>query len=73
MGQLNFLQLPVYIHVVLLINFWNNLNYTSILNIQEVMEFYNLANKYKTFEKDFKFSLYCFLSKASEVLNLLLE
>ena len=41
----------MYINVVLLITFQNNLNYASTSNIREVMKFYNLGNK--TFETDF--------------------
>ena len=41
----------VYTHVVLLITFQNNLNYTSALSIQEVIKFYNIGEK--TFETDF--------------------
>ena len=43
----------VYINVVLLINFQNNLNYTSTSDIREVIKFYNLGDK--TFETDFSY------------------
>ena len=48
------LRLSVYINVVLLIKFQNNLNYSSTSNIREVMRFYNLGHK--TFETDFNTS-----------------
>ena len=36
---------------VFLLTFQNNVNYSSTLNLQEVIKFYNLLNK--TFETDF--------------------
>ena len=44
-------RLSVYINVVLLITFQNNLNYASTSNIREVIKFYNLGDN--TFETDF--------------------
>ena len=36
------------------LTFQNNVNYASVLNIREVMKFYNLGNK--SFETDFNYS-----------------
>ena len=49
------LRLSVYITVVLLINFQNNLNYASNLSIREVIKFYSPGDK--IFETDFSFLL----------------
>ena len=50
------LRRSVYINVVLLISFQNNLNYSSTSNIGEVIKFYNLGHK--TFETDFSISMH---------------